>query len=89
MLPLTAKCIDHYTELCVERIEHPSSARPMDPRLEAIVNRIFDACVASKQYKEALGIALETRRMDVFEMAIKQCVSKANLMFIIYHMTKK
>lgn len=70
---IISKCIDHYTELCVERIEHPSSARPMDPRLEAIVNRIFDACVASKQYKEALGIALETRRMDVFEMAIKQC----------------
>lgn len=59
----------------MERIEHPDTARPMDPRLEAIVNRIFDACLASKQYKEALGIALETRRMDVFEAAIKQCVS--------------
>ncbi|KAI5694182.1 hypothetical protein M8J75_012130 [Diaphorina citri] len=61
---IISKCIDHYTELCVERIEHPDTARPMDPRLEAIVNRIFDACLASKQYKEALGIALETRRMD-------------------------
>ncbi|XP_008485917.1 26S proteasome non-ATPase regulatory subunit 1, partial [Diaphorina citri] len=50
------------------------------PRLEAIVNRIFDACLASKQYKEALGIALETRRMDVFEAAIKQCDDTSSIL---------
>uniref|UniRef100_A0A8D8S6N1 26S proteasome non-ATPase regulatory subunit 1 n=1 Tax=Cacopsylla melanoneura TaxID=428564 RepID=A0A8D8S6N1_9HEMI len=77
---IISKCIDHYTELCIERIDHPETARPMDPRLEAIVNRIFDACLASKQFKEALGIALETRRMDIFEAAIKKSDDTAGIL---------
>lgn len=69
---LLAKCIDHYTTLCVERIESPSTAREMDPRLENIVNRMFQLCLDDCQYKQALGLALETRRMDIFDQAIKQ-----------------
>lgn len=44
----------------------------MDPRLEAIVNRMFQRCFDDGQYRQALGLALETRRMDIFESAIKQ-----------------
>ncbi|CAG0923939.1 unnamed protein product, partial [Notodromas monacha] len=43
---------------------------PVDPRLEQIVDRMFQRCFDHGQFKQALGIALETRRMDVFEKSI-------------------
>lgn len=68
---IIAKCIDHYTKLRVEAAENPISPPTMDVRLEAIVNRMFQRCLDDKQYKQALGLALETRRMDVFAKSIE------------------
>lgn len=66
-----AKCIDHYTKLCVANAESAEGEqKPIDSRLEAIVNRMFQRCFDDKQYKQAVGIALETRRIDIFEKAI-------------------
>lgn len=67
---IIAKCIDHYTKLRVENIENPAEAKSIDPRLEAIVNRMIVRCLDDGQYRQALGIALETRRMDIIEQAI-------------------
>ncbi|XP_076304410.1 regulatory particle non-ATPase 2 [Tachypleus tridentatus] len=68
---IISKCIDHYTKL---RIFNTASKledqKPVDPRLEAIVNRMFQRCFEDGQYRQAVGIALETRRMDIFERAI-------------------
>ncbi|XP_041981183.1 26S proteasome non-ATPase regulatory subunit 1 [Aricia agestis] len=64
-----AKAIDFYTQkrkiLFVDQ-----TAEPVDPRLEAIVNRMFQRCLEDGQYRQALGLALETRRMDIFEEVI-------------------
>ena len=62
---ILSKCIDQYTKSRKE--EHP-----IDPRLEEIVNRMFIRCFDDHEYKQAIGIALETRRMDIFEKAIKE-----------------
>ncbi|XP_071440375.1 26S proteasome non-ATPase regulatory subunit 1 [Hetaerina americana] len=67
---IIAKCIDYYTQQRVAMVESPSEAKEIDPRLEAIVNRMFQRCIDDGQYRQAVGIALETRRMDVFERAI-------------------
>lgn len=40
---------------------------PVDPRLKNIVDQMFARCIADKEYKQALGIALETQRLDVIE----------------------
>ncbi|XP_064455516.1 26S proteasome non-ATPase regulatory subunit 1-like [Ornithodoros turicata] len=61
-----SKSIDHYTKLRLE----DESGLSVDPRLEAIVNRMFLRCFNDGQYRQAVGIALETRRMDMFEKAI-------------------
>lgn len=71
---LSAKCIDHYTKLRIYNAEN-TDQKPIDPRLEAIVNRMFQRCFQDGQYKQAVGIALETRRMDIFETAIMKSVS--------------
>lgn len=67
---IIAKCIDHYTKLRVENIENPTETKAIDPRLEAIVNRMIVRCLDDGQYRQALGIALETRRMDIIEQSI-------------------
>lgn len=66
----TAKCIDLYTKLKVHNYEHPDEPKEIDPRLEAVVNRMFKRCFDDKKFKQAVGIALETRRLDVFKEAI-------------------
>lgn len=47
-------------------------AKSIDARLEAIVNRMFQRCLDDGQYRQAMGLALETRRMDIFEASIRQ-----------------
>uniref|UniRef100_H2Y5G8 26S proteasome non-ATPase regulatory subunit 1 n=1 Tax=Ciona savignyi TaxID=51511 RepID=H2Y5G8_CIOSA len=63
------KCIDHYTKLR-EKAQEDESCK-IDPRLEEIVNRMFENCLEAGQYKQAIGIAVETRRLDIFERAVK------------------
>ena len=78
-----AKCIDHYTKLRVANAEDESLAKPIDARLEAIVNRMFQRCFDDRQFKQAVGIALETRRIDIFENAILQSVSSLSLIYFL------
>jgi len=61
-----AKCIDCYTTKRVEEV------KDIDKSLEAIVDRMFDRCFQHGQYRQALGIAIETRRLDVFERAVTE-----------------
>uniref|UniRef100_A0A668W5B5 26S proteasome non-ATPase regulatory subunit 1 n=1 Tax=Oreochromis aureus TaxID=47969 RepID=A0A668W5B5_OREAU len=69
---IIAKCIDHYTKLRVENTELPEGEekKTIDPRLEGIVNKMFLRCLDDHKYKQAIGIALETRRLDMFEKTI-------------------
>ncbi|PSN34480.1 26S proteasome non-ATPase regulatory subunit 1 [Blattella germanica] len=69
---IIAKCIDYYTQQRVAKAENSEGAKEIDPRLEAIVDRMFQRCLDDSQYRQALGLALETRRMDIFEKAIVQ-----------------
>ena len=61
---IIAKCIDSYTA------KRAAGEENIDKRLETIVDRMFDRCFQHGQYRQALGIAIETRRLDVFERAV-------------------
>lgn len=69
---IIAKCIDFYTNQRIALADGVTDAKAIDPRLEAIVNRMFQRCLDDGQYRQAVGLALETRRMDIFEAAITQ-----------------
>ena len=52
----TAKCIDFYTKQRVKNIDGTEEQRKeIDPRLEAIVNRMFQRCFDDRQYKQVIG----------------------------------
>uniref|UniRef100_A0A8C4GRC4 26S proteasome non-ATPase regulatory subunit 1 n=1 Tax=Dicentrarchus labrax TaxID=13489 RepID=A0A8C4GRC4_DICLA len=79
---IIAKCIDHYTKLRVENAELPEDEekKSIDPRLEGIVNKMFLRCLDDHKYKQAIGIALETRRLDMFEKTILESTDVSGLL---------
>ena len=79
----TAKCIDYYTSLRVKRYEGREEEEHIDPKLESIVNRMFQRCFDDQEYKQAIGIALETRRNDILQKAILDSVR--NLLRIVWN----
>jgi 26S proteasome regulatory subunit N2 len=86
---IIAKCIDHYTKLQVEnfQVREQSESKPVDPRLEDIVNRMFQRCFEDKKFKQAIGIAIETRRLDVFEKAILTSTNVSETISYAYKIT--
>lgn len=59
----------------VENYDNPNSPeKDIDPRLESIVNRMFEKCFGDGHYHQAAGIAFETRRIDILERAILEAV---------------
>lgn len=69
---LISKCIDDYISKRVHNAEARSDEEKVsiDPKLEAVVNRMFERCLRDGEYTQAIGIAIETRRTDVVEQAI-------------------
>ncbi|XP_073819102.1 regulatory particle non-ATPase 2 [Musca autumnalis] len=84
---IIAKCIDFYIAQRVAFIENPKEAKAVDVRLEAIVNRMIQRCLDDGQYRQALGIALETRRMDIFESAIMKSDDVSGMLAYAYNVT--
>lgn len=70
---LLSKCIDEYIRLQVLAYEHKDASQPLppiDPRLVAIVERMFERCFTEGMYRHTLGIALESRRLDLVKRSI-------------------
>ncbi|PIA56018.1 hypothetical protein AQUCO_00700382v1 [Aquilegia coerulea] len=65
---LLAKAIDEYADLKCK--ESNQDATKVDPKLEAIVERMLDKCMWHWKYHQAIGIAIECRRLDKVEEAI-------------------
>ncbi|GAA5934841.1 proteasome regulatory particle base subunit RPN2 [Sporobolomyces koalae] len=66
-----AKAIDQY--VAQRSVSPPTApgnsdqAAPVDSRLEAIVERMFERCERDGEYKQVLGIAVAAHRLDVVE----------------------
>ncbi|KAF2288874.1 hypothetical protein GH714_022515 [Hevea brasiliensis] len=66
----SAKAIDEYASLKAKATESNAEAANVDPRLEAIVERMLDKCIMDGKHQQAMGIAIECRRLDKLEEAI-------------------
>ncbi|XP_077229814.1 26S proteasome non-ATPase regulatory subunit 1 homolog A-like [Tasmannia lanceolata] len=67
---LLAKAIDEYAILKSKAAESNDEATQVDPRLEAIVERMLEKCILDGKYQQAMGMAVECRRLDKLEEAI-------------------
>ncbi|KAK3121303.1 hypothetical protein QOZ80_8BG0650410 [Eleusine coracana subsp. coracana] len=67
---LLAKALDDYA---AEASEGPEKVNQIDPRLKAIVEKMLDKCISDGKYQQAMGMAVECRRLDKLKLAISQC----------------
>lgn len=67
---LLDKAIDEYANLRKKAAESNEEAAKIDPRLEAIVERMLEKCILDGKYQQAMGIAIECRRLDKLEEAV-------------------
>lgn len=80
---MVSKCIDQYTAqrtAAVGVVDEELEEEEMDPRMEGIVERMFERCYADGEYTQAMGIALEARRLDKVKETIQQATDKASLL---------
>ncbi|RIB20457.1 armadillo-type protein [Gigaspora rosea] len=80
---IISKCIDKYISLRVQEYDNPSSAQQIDPRLQDVVERMFQRCYDDGEYKQAIGISLEARRLDIIEQAISKGPSSELLAYVL------
>ncbi|KAF3790142.1 26S proteasome non-ATPase regulatory subunit 1-like protein A [Nymphaea thermarum] len=67
---ILAKALDEYANLHMKAAESSEEAEKMDPRLKAIVERLLDKCILDGKFQQAMGMAIECRRLDKLEEAI-------------------
>ncbi|EGD82965.1 proteasome 26S subunit [Salpingoeca rosetta] len=56
----------------------------IDPALETMANRMLNRCLIDKQFQQAIGLALEARRLDIVEQALDQCDNKTEMLAYTY-----
>ncbi|KAG1657731.1 hypothetical protein FOA52_011993 [Chlamydomonas sp. UWO 241] len=66
---LVSRCLDRYFAERVKEAEGKADV-VIDPRLTAIVERMLDRCCEAGQSEQAVGVALESRRLDKLEEVI-------------------
>ncbi|KAI8983856.1 armadillo-type protein [Pilobolus umbonatus] len=74
---IISKCIDKYIHL------RTSSDNTIDPRLQDIVERMFQRCADDYEYEQAIGIALESKRLDVVNSIIQKGDSGKLLSYVL------
>ncbi|KAL6843181.1 hypothetical protein ACP4OV_026894 [Aristida adscensionis] len=70
---LLAKALDEYAAIRSRTSKTAGEEETMDPRLEAIVEKMLDKCIVDRKYQQAMGMAVECRRLDKLEGAISHC----------------
>ncbi|CAM0910956.1 unnamed protein product [Alopecurus aequalis] len=67
---LLARALDEYASIRSKASKATEEEEMMDPRLEVIVERMLDKCILDGKYQQAMGMAVECRRLDKLEEAI-------------------
>ncbi|RKO98605.1 hypothetical protein CXG81DRAFT_15699 [Caulochytrium protostelioides] len=84
---IIARAIDSYVAQCEALALAATSGEkpaPIDPRLTDIVQRMFAKCLKEGEYRQAIGVALEARRLDVVEQAITQGGASDSLLAYVF-----
>ncbi|XP_048546719.1 26S proteasome non-ATPase regulatory subunit 1 homolog A-like isoform X1 [Triticum urartu] len=72
---LLAKALDEYASFKTRASKAMEEEENVDPRLETIVERMLERCILDGKYQQAMGMAVECRRLDKLEGAIARCAN--------------
>jgi 26S proteasome regulatory subunit N2 len=71
---LVHKCIDKYIENRVAIVDKKEEGVVIDPKMEAVIEKMFERCYDDSQFNQAIGVALESRRLD----KVREAIEKSN-----------
>ena len=71
---LVHKCIDKYIEKRVAIVDRREEGIVIEPKMEAVIDKMFVRCYEDNQFNQAIGIALESRRLD----KVREAIEKSN-----------
>ncbi|KAI8467935.1 MAG: 26S proteasome regulatory subunit [Monoraphidium minutum] len=77
---LVARCLDQYFELRRREVEGGEDGLDVDPRLVAVVERMVETACLAGQWEQAVGVALEARRLDTLEAIVGRCPDQASVL---------
>jgi len=61
---LINQCIEKYIQLKQEQQDMKNRNVVIDDKMELVIEKMFETCFKDKKFKQAIGIALEARRLD-------------------------
>lgn len=73
MCPPSARCLDQYFDLRRREVEGGEEGLDVDRRLVAVVERMLENAMQAGQWEQAVGVALEARRLDLLEGIVGRC----------------
>jgi len=69
---LVHKCIDKYIEKRVAIVDRKEPGIEIDAKMEGVITKMFERCYQDQQFNQAIGVALESRRLDKVREAIEK-----------------
>jgi 26S proteasome regulatory subunit N2 len=81
---LVSRCIDKYVAAPETCDAAGSPEASLDPRLEAIVERMFLRCFNDGEFEHAIGIALEAQQLTKIKEVITNCPSSKRPQLLSY-----
>lgn len=84
---------DHMEQISVKQIRaeengevfDATAEKPdIDARLTSIVEGMFERCLAEKEFKQAMGMAIESMRLDVIERVVASSSQEKELLQYCY-----
>jgi len=69
---LVHKCIDKYIEKRVAIVDKKEEGIVIDAKMEGVINKMFERCYEDHQFNQAIGVALESRRLEKVREAIEK-----------------
>ena len=89
MQTILSRCLDTYIASRVRAAEEGREDDDgIDSRLTSVVERLFDRCLADGQAEQAVGIALESRRLDRLESAISGSPDPSRTLTYAFNVTQ-
>jgi len=87
---LVSRCIDEYIGLRVKNYQArtPEDKVQIPEKMEFVVERMFEKCFQEGEFKQAIGIALESRRIDKMEESIRNSPNLKDMIEYTYNTVK-
>ena len=86
---IVSRCIDEYIKIRRKPVREGEAAEDVDARLVEVIERVFRQCFDDGEWTQAIGIAIEARRLDIVERAVEQATrvdpsNRARLLAFVY-----